>query len=807
MIKPCQFIKVSQRLNQVRTARAQAGLTLEQRHLYNLIPFLFHIHDVHFPGYNGQLTARGIRQFALTEQIIAACEYFKLPLANVAESEQESFDGIYAMGSAGSFGQSHKSDIDVWLVHDTSLCCEDIFLLNQKAQKLTEWFAVFELEVNFYMIHPRQFIDGHPHRCEGKMEMAHEHSGSAQHWLLLEEFYRTHVKLAGKTLAWWPEVKSKCPFLNLGEVSQLPASEYFGASLWQLYKGLETPHKALLKVLLLEAYASEYPNTQLLCETVWNKTLSEDFSATNDAYYLLFEKIEHYLIGKGDSRRLELVRRCFYLKCGIKLSDETQPKDWRYGQMTKLVSQWEWPDSLIETLDNCENWHSGNLQWFNGQLNELMLASYQTLLQFASKQGLREGLRVDELGLLTRKLHTYFSDDKDQIQQLNRLWSHSIAEENLTIVHSRTNQEFYLYRQRPERQYFMGESAIYVAKSPIATIMWACLNGVATPETQWHEYGQPQGKSNRLNEAAKSLLDYIDTDKAKVSKRDLCQPWHIRKLIMLVNLEQDPTQTWRGQEFLIDRMNSNVLSLGRKQQNLLGSVDAICLNSWGEWHCHHFEGEEALLKAAAFITPGLRRSSEDTTLIEVISCSEKLKYQLENVVSKFFRKVSRLCHKTNPASTLVQPLQLGEKKFGIFFNNSGLAYEDMASSQVQEPSLSQQCPPISEQVLSTEYQDQDIPLVIQDFAASGAIQYFLHPQGNRMEVFVLNEDNELNFYTQEDINIEALVTKVSHHYAFDQPEQLNGKFNLPQFFKLLTVEGKIKAVPFGIELDELEIEF
>ncbi|XPE60849.1 class I adenylate cyclase [Shigella flexneri] len=43
-----------------------------------------------------------------------------------------------------------------------------------------------------------------------------------------------------------------------GGLSSLSAEEYFGASLWQLYKSIDSPYKAVIKTLLLEAYSWEY---------------------------------------------------------------------------------------------------------------------------------------------------------------------------------------------------------------------------------------------------------------------------------------------------------------------------------------------------------------------------------------------------------------------------------------------------------------------------------------------------------------------------------------------------------------------
>lgn len=105
-----------------------------------------------------------------------------------------------------------------------------------------------------------------------------EDCGSTQHILLLDEFYRTAVRLAGKRILWnmvpcdeeehyddyvmtlyAQGVLTPNEWLDLGGLSSLSAEEYFGASLWQLYKSIDSPYKAVLKTLLLEAYSPGIP--------------------------------------------------------------------------------------------------------------------------------------------------------------------------------------------------------------------------------------------------------------------------------------------------------------------------------------------------------------------------------------------------------------------------------------------------------------------------------------------------------------------------------------------------------------------
>ena len=100
-----------------------------------------------------------------------------------------------------------------------------------------------------------------------------------------------------------------------------------------------------------------------------------------------------------------------------------------------------------------------------------------------------------------------------------------------------------------------------------------------------------------------------------------------------------------------------------------------------------------------------------------------------------------------------------------------------------------------------------VPEVIQDFAARGAIQYFLRQNEQELDVFILNESNELDHYQQSGIDIDELVSKVSHHHAFEEFKASQQRFNLPQFFRLIRVDGRLRALPFGVSVDEVDFEF
>ncbi|RLV60283.1 class I adenylate cyclase [Parashewanella curva] len=806
MLEQQRISKLANQLNDIRLARILSILEPMQQHIFRLIPYLLHHNHSKLPGFVSQDTPQGIVDFSLDPETNDACEVFNFQ-AEIKHIAEPVFEGIYAMGSVASFGHSRHSDIDIWAVHRPDILTSDLELLRTKLDKLTQWFASYDLEVNFYLVHPQQFCREHKH-SDQQQTLGREHSGSAQHWLLLEEFYRTQICLAGRAVAWWPHVKDLPELLHLGDVRNLDASEYFSASLWHLYKGIEKPHKALLKVLLLEAYASDYPNSTLLTDKIWQKILSDDFSLENDPYLVMYYYIEDYLLKLNDNRRLEVLRRCFYLKCGLKLTFEKHKDDWRAEKFKQLVAKWQWPNTLLQMLDQRENWHCGQIQQFNNQLHEILLSSYQTLLVFASKQGLSESLKMEELNILTRKLSTFFHKNDHQINQLRRISSSIIAEYELTVIQSNRDGHFYLYQGALNGADFIGESPIYKATALSGLLMWACFNQVAAQKTKWYIAHDTSKRCKKLENTSKRLLGLTKKlpTQNKVSKKDLYQPWYYRQLILLINLSADPTSEWQGQELMIDVLNANIFSLGRKKQNMLGSIDVLSVNSWGEWHYHSFKGKNAILDALTFMAPGLSRADE-LLPIEVLSCSVRLNQQLTQQIERLTRQILRLTHRATDACTLLQPIHIAEKRFGIFINRHNAFCQDL-----QEPKSFYQrisCDQLTELPRPEVCDDPHTcaPPIILDYAAMDAIQYFLRQNGEDIEVFVMDEHNQIQHYVQRKQPIEQLVSTISRHFAFNEITENRGHFNLPQFFLLQRTEGKLEVVPFGMSAEEALSDF
>ncbi|MFA0521072.1 adenylate cyclase, partial [Vibrio sp. 10N.222.55.E8] len=68
--------------------------------------------------------------------------------------------------------------------------------LTNKCLLITDWAETLGVEANFFLMDEKRFRSNHSE------EMTGDNCGSSQHLLLLDEFYRSAVRLAGQRLLW-----------------------------------------------------------------------------------------------------------------------------------------------------------------------------------------------------------------------------------------------------------------------------------------------------------------------------------------------------------------------------------------------------------------------------------------------------------------------------------------------------------------------------------------------------------------------------------------------------------------------------
>jgi len=187
-------------LNQSRYQRTLAALSERQQQFLALLPLLFHVNHPMLPGYISHLTPAGVQGFTPSKEdiriakVVARSFTYQRDLVDKANV----IEALFVMGSLGTIAQADNSDIDVWVCHTENLSKTELLELQEKCSALSRWAThVIHIETHFFLMEAKKFRQGQ------QTLLTNESSGTAQHFLLLDEFYRTAVWLAGRLPLWW----------------------------------------------------------------------------------------------------------------------------------------------------------------------------------------------------------------------------------------------------------------------------------------------------------------------------------------------------------------------------------------------------------------------------------------------------------------------------------------------------------------------------------------------------------------------------------------------------------------------------
>ncbi|WP_455217040.1 class I adenylate cyclase, partial [Kaarinaea lacus] len=241
--------------NRQRKLRAMADLKLPEKEFLELLPLLFHVNHPILPGYIDKDTPAGVPEFTPEASSLAiAKRQFKSFAYRKKAYRRFHVFSLFMMGSTGTIAYSDKSDFDIWIVYDSSLDMDNVERLRQKVYAIEQWARDKGVQASLFLVDPERFRQG-----ENSL-ISQESSGSAQHYLLLEEFYRTSILLAGRYPLWWlvpPEEENNYEqyaeditrkrlvhvreHVDLGGLNKISADEFYGATLWLLYKSIDSP--------------------------------------------------------------------------------------------------------------------------------------------------------------------------------------------------------------------------------------------------------------------------------------------------------------------------------------------------------------------------------------------------------------------------------------------------------------------------------------------------------------------------------------------------------------------------------------
>ncbi|MGC9400867.1 class I adenylate cyclase [Vibrio genomosp. F10] len=813
------------RLNQQRIERALALMDLQGQRVFNLIPLLFHFDHPIIPGYSGGEAPHGILSFEASDiqrQYIEDTE--KTVNHSLKSSDTPAILGLYTMGSTSSIGQSTSSDLDIWVCISPNMTLEHRAILTSKCLNITDWAKTQGIEANFFLMDETRFKHNHSE------EMTGDNCGSSQHLLLLDEFYRSAVRLAGQRLLWQivpPEmeecyddyVKQLCArggidcseWINFGKLNRIPAEEYFGSNLWQLYKSIDSPYKSVLKAILLEAYSWEYPNTQLLSLDTKRRFFADEPDLYGmDAYYLMLEKVTRYLERIGDESRLDLVRRCFYLKTHEKLSREPGVGSvaWRREALADMTKHWNWGSDVITELDDRRHWKVEQVKIVHHALLDALMLSYRNLIQFARKNDITSAISPQDISILARKLYAAFEVLPGKVTLLNPQISPDLHEPDLTFIEVQNSHSnlpgWYLYKQPLIPHRIIGQPSLEHHEYLSKLVAWAFFNGMITESTRLHSVvRKAQLDIDKFYQMVSDLRNTFSLRKRRPTMQALASPCEISQLAMFINFESDPTADINTKTMRVDMKDIDIFSFDKEQKSLIGSVDLVYRNSWHEVRTLHFQGETAILDALKTVLGKMHQDAIPPESVDVFCYAKNFRGVIRNTVYQLLAECIDLRLKPieKEKRRRFKAMRIGQQMYGLFFERRGVSVQKLENSIDFYRSISTNKLNGSPLLMIDKEQDCELPVVIDGFASEGLVQFFFEDTDQGFNIYVLDENNLSEVYHQFSGEKDDMITSVNTFYTSAKDETLAScdaiNFNLPQYYQIVhPEEGDCYVVPY-----------
>lgn len=750
-----------------RLRRIVADLSTPQQDFLNLLPLLFHINHPVLPGFIGSDTPCSIPDYSPSQAVLRTARKLGRSFQYKKRARRKyNIHGLYLMGSIGSIAHTSGSDFDVWLCHDQKLKPAQLQALREKAQSLENWAAELGLEVHIFLIDVDAFRRG------DREAISRESSGSTQKQLLLEEFYRTGILLAGRHPLWWlvpPDQESNytqyaamlqhqrfidpLDCLDFGGLERTPADEFFSAARWQLYKGIDSPYKSVLKLLLVEAYSRDYPKIRWLCQeakaSIYSGTLDLD---ALDPYVLMYNRVEQYLLSREETERLDLARRCFYFKAEQALGTKSRSRKgaWQRELMQSVVNTWGWKQKKLAELDSRHSWKIGQVIQERNVLVRELTNSYHILTEFSRTYASSGRIDPEEISLLGRKLHTALERQPGKVDSINPSISKNLVEDQLSLHYIKSSESqasWLLYCGKVDGN--RADTAFPIKKtfSLIEMLSWIQVNNLADRSTKLSLYPKSCPVSSK---ELRSLLNSLNKRRdvlhpGNIPLSDLASPPFAKSCTLFINTGDDPMEhlSKEGKQLTSDR--SDALSFGSAHTCLVNHMQQLIVTSWGETLITHHDQTSGLAESICRYLALTLHINPDQPATEVAAFghSSIRATAIAKRVETLFNNIHTSFGPKGKGANSRYLFQADDDYYLIQKNESGFSCFSLDSYEELLETLGRPQPVFCPLVIdSYALQDTPLPLLMHE-NTEGLIQIYYHIHNNRTYLYIVDEQGAL----------------------------------------------------------------
>lgn len=799
-------------------------LNSTQRLFLDALPLIFNANHPALPGFISSTTPAGIFSYLPDKRAIDAArqinQSFNYHQRSRDKNNDEAIDGLFLMGSVGSIAFTKASDIDIWLCHRADLTRQELDELQKKTNAIEDWAASLHLEVHFFLINSKQFI------LAQKTPVSADSSGETQHYLLLEEFYRTSVYIAGKDLAWWlvpPEYEydyqnylahllerrfiCENQILDLGGLAHVPAAEFISATQWHIYKALHSPYKSLMKLLLMECYASEYPHTDWLCTDIKLAVHQGKLTGLEiDPYVLVYRKLEDYLLKSQSPERLAMIRQIFYRKIFEAAGDQRQigtvsPYKRYFHEITE---NWKWPKNLRNALRDENARDAENILTENSVIVEQLTGCHYKILKFAHDHIDPDFQESDDMKLLAKKLRAFFERKNGKIEIMTIRVAGLPLKPELSISENpfvEPNTDWLLCFDNKNQLPTSPRKPLYRRSTLIEMLCWLSINGFYRQGAPVHSLVQSfnltTGELNkildRLDTFFKSHFDFSDSLSNYEGDNSLVHS------LMFINIGQTQQETEAIPYVFSHR--SNPLSYAARRECLVRTIDRVSISHWNEVLSSHGQGIEGLLNCLI----DLVNSTVQPKTADCLTIICQMPGYAQNIITRIEQLFAALLElrRQDPDNPAPRYLMAGGDRYFIFSKqDTQLQYRQIDNETQLIKALAGPRTLYGSVAFDPEVLAQTpIPTIYQENRPY-AVQCFIYQEINGIKVYILDEKGSLSIRQHHDAIPDQLVRQYAR-FLYSVLSRKNTETTTIQFFEIKkNAAGVWSTLPVSFQLPE-----
>ncbi|MEQ1635346.1 MAG: class I adenylate cyclase [Methylococcales bacterium] len=611
-----EVIRRFQKLHQLRLERLQGFLSTKQQVFIPLLPLLFHQNIPLLPGFIHAETPSGLANYLPDRQALLIAKTFSKSYSyKPSRPQTNELEAIFLVGNSASIAFSKSQKIDIWVFYKTDLTISQREALHLKAKNIADWAGSLGLFVSFYLLDSIAFLKG----CSSPVVT--EGNSYTSHALLLDEFYRSSIYIAGKFPAWWvipPHEEKNYPacleylkrqrfiqeqdLIDLGGMGDVQPEELIRADFQQLYTAHDAPYTALLPLFLLDCYVNEYPQPDWVClhlkQAVYEGALDID---ELDPYALTYRKIERH--AHEHPEKLLLSRQCFYLTITGKQSHQSNANTTqalRLEFMQKAAQDWQWPVNLLPDLMTNRFWNLeravSNTELIQRQLQQGCVKLEAFIQNHAQISGYDHSLE-----LMGQQAHAYLSPKPGGVDVL-------CTQSSICVQES----EFFLLEQvfpdgQPMWLLFAGKAAVVNAGygqpvkcmgSYFATLVWLVANGLYQKHIILTVTAETIALSSlECHRICRSLLELFGSpiEKVRVDFDTYGVDDTGRLSLAFINLGEVDALGHNDSKAIVNQQ-TDAFRYGVNQGCLIQSINSVMISTLGEITVKRYLGQTGLLE-------------------------------------------------------------------------------------------------------------------------------------------------------------------------------------------------------------------